>query len=364
MISDWRKKMDLSLPFYFVQLAAYSQDYAEIREAQMVALNLPDVGYAVAIDLGDPKSPTGSIHPRRKQEVGRRLSLSVLGNQYGKDVVTTGPIIQRAFAFSDNTILVQYVPGTAEGLHASGTAACGDCCRISPFEVMDAANGKWSRTDFTIQGAHVELEVDDIKAVAVRYNWEGYPQCAVYNGQGGPDNHAGIAATPFRVNLVTHPGFLALTQETALKESKEALVVDSIKENTVPYDIPEGYEQTKIIDRFTLNAAGLPATFGNWDMISFAAPEDDAPGEYPDAANFIFIPMEVGVGGGVIRYNVQDGTFVVLMQGNGGDKNLDPATPFNPAADEFTRCDAATYTPFNTLLIGEETVGTLKHGVL
>jgi len=42
----------------------------------MAALKLPNVGYAVAIDLGDPKSPFGSIHPRRKQEVGRRLSLS------------------------------------------------------------------------------------------------------------------------------------------------------------------------------------------------------------------------------------------------------------------------------------------------
>jgi len=36
----------------------------------MAALKLPNVGYAVAIDLGDPKSPFGSIHPRRKQEVG------------------------------------------------------------------------------------------------------------------------------------------------------------------------------------------------------------------------------------------------------------------------------------------------------
>jgi hypothetical protein len=84
--------------------------------------------------------------------------------------------------------------------------------------------------------------------------------------------------------LGTQQGFLALTQETALKESKEVLVVDSIKENTVPYDIP---------DRSTLNAAGLPATFRHWDMISFAALEDAALGEYPDAANYIFIPMEV-----------------------------------------------------------------------
>jgi sialate O-acetylesterase len=201
MISDWRKKMDLSLPFYFVQLAAYSQDFAEMREAQMAALDLRDVGYAVAIDLGDPQSPTGSVHSRRKQEVGRRLSLSALGNRYGKDVVTTGPVIRSASSISNTIILVEYVHGTAEGLHASGTAACEDCCRISPFEVLDANNGKWSRADFTIRGTRVELELKDIKAVAVRYNWEGYPQCAVYNGEGGPDDHLGIAATPFRVDI-------------------------------------------------------------------------------------------------------------------------------------------------------------------
>ena len=71
--------MDLpDLSFFFVQLAAYSQDYSLIRDAQMAALKLPKVGYGVAIDLGDPTSPQGSIHPRRKQEVGRRLSLSCL----------------------------------------------------------------------------------------------------------------------------------------------------------------------------------------------------------------------------------------------------------------------------------------------
>ena len=32
----------------------------------MAALKLSNVGYAVAIDLGDPTSPEGSIHLRRK----------------------------------------------------------------------------------------------------------------------------------------------------------------------------------------------------------------------------------------------------------------------------------------------------------
>lgn len=32
----------------------------------MTALKLNKTGYAVAIDIGDPTSPHGSIHPRRK----------------------------------------------------------------------------------------------------------------------------------------------------------------------------------------------------------------------------------------------------------------------------------------------------------
>ena len=77
MITDWRQKFDLpELSFFFVQLAAYTSDYSLIRQAQMAALKLPLVGYGTAIDIGDPTSPEGNIHPRRKQEVGRRLSLS------------------------------------------------------------------------------------------------------------------------------------------------------------------------------------------------------------------------------------------------------------------------------------------------
>ena len=35
--------------------------------------------------------------------------------------------------------------------------------------------------------------------VGVRFDWEGYPQCALYNGAptSGPDDHMGIAAPPF-----------------------------------------------------------------------------------------------------------------------------------------------------------------------
>ena len=68
MIADWRRQFGLpDLSFFYVQLAPYSQDYSRIRLAQGAALQLPKVGFAVALDLGDLTSPSGSIHPRRKQ---------------------------------------------------------------------------------------------------------------------------------------------------------------------------------------------------------------------------------------------------------------------------------------------------------
>jgi hypothetical protein len=94
MIADWRVKMDNpNLTFVFVQLAAYPKhDYSETRNAQMSGAELSDVGYAVALDLGDPASPWDCVHPRRKQEVGRRLALAAIHQRYsegGIDTTTT-----------------------------------------------------------------------------------------------------------------------------------------------------------------------------------------------------------------------------------------------------------------------------------
>eukprot|EP00563_Minutocellus_polymorphus_P017739 CAMPEP_0197720292 /NCGR_PEP_ID=MMETSP1434-20131217/3704_1 /TAXON_ID=265543 /ORGANISM="Minutocellus polymorphus, Strain CCMP3303" /LENGTH=543 /DNA_ID=CAMNT_0043305137 /DNA_START=238 /DNA_END=1869 /DNA_ORIENTATION=+ len=208
MIVDWRRKFDLRLPFYFVQLAAHTTDFSLIREAQMAALKLDDVSYAVAIDIGDPTSPWGAIHPRRKQEVGRRLALAVLGGPlYGRDVITSGPLVRGAIVNKEtSSIIVTFVPGTECHLHANGTAACdeNECCNTSPFEVHSSTKGNWTRADFTVLGnRRVLLSVPEgIIPSEVRYDWEGYPQCAIYNGVGGPDDHHGIAATPFHIAVV------------------------------------------------------------------------------------------------------------------------------------------------------------------
>ena len=102
MIADWRAKMNApNLTFVFVQLAAYPKhDYAETRNAQMTALRLPAVGYAVAVDLGDPASPWDCVHPRRKQEVGRRLALAAIQQRYAADEVSASPVHFRGPVFA------------------------------------------------------------------------------------------------------------------------------------------------------------------------------------------------------------------------------------------------------------------------
>ena len=93
----------------FVQLAAdgnnnqSSTGFPDIRWAQTANYGyvpnerLQNVFMAVAMDLGDPTSPFGSVHPRDKQDVGDRLSRAGMGVVYGdKTAYYQGPIATAA----------------------------------------------------------------------------------------------------------------------------------------------------------------------------------------------------------------------------------------------------------------------------
>jgi sialate O-acetylesterase len=206
MIADWRRKFDLpELSFFYVELAPL-KDYAwsNIRAAQRAASQLPNVGFATTIDLGDPSSPFGGVHSRRKQEVGRRLSLAVRSVQYEErgGLVYTGPSLAGVqftggCCDSGTEIRLSFVPGTADGLHLHQTPECDKCCSEPPFQVLNST-GAWVRVDHGFQrGLDMYLSTRVAPVYGIRYAWESYPQCIMYNGDGGPDDHTGIAAAPF-----------------------------------------------------------------------------------------------------------------------------------------------------------------------
>lgn len=154
MIQDWRAKFGLALPFFFVQVAAYAAGGANwpvLQVAQTAALGLPQVGFATAMDLGDPTSPAGAIHPRDKQSVGARLVRSILALVYGQQLVHTGPQVASfsVDAAAPNAVTIALVPGaSSQGLELRSTEGCdyatGGCCQQNPF-MLGQLGSTWRR---------------------------------------------------------------------------------------------------------------------------------------------------------------------------------------------------------------------------
>lgn len=86
MIEMWRTYFNNPAAFFgFVELEPWigtNPTLAAFRVAQRDSLKLPNVGYAVGTDIGDPTGPFTSIHPRNKKLVGKRLAAAALSIAY------------------------------------------------------------------------------------------------------------------------------------------------------------------------------------------------------------------------------------------------------------------------------------------
>lgn len=190
LIKDWRNVWGQGdFPFLFVQLANFmdvkpqpmEDTWAELREAQTMALELPNTGMAVAIDIGDAKD----IHPKNKQEVGKRLALNALAKVYGKDIPYSGPIYQ-SMKIEESKIRLQFTY-TNEGLKIKGEK------KLNGFAIA-GEDKKFVWAEAKINGDEVIVWNSKIKKpVAVRYAWAANPVCNLYNGTNLP-------ASPFRTD--------------------------------------------------------------------------------------------------------------------------------------------------------------------
>jgi sialate O-acetylesterase len=187
MIKDWRKRWNSDFPFYFVQLANYietgdqASTWAELREAQLQTLHLENTGMAVTIDIGDAID----IHPKNKQEVGRRLALIAQANLYDQKIPYSGPIYG-SYRIEGNTIRIKFN-------HVNGGLRAKNGDSLKGFEIagldhqFHSAEGQIVGNDIVVSCKQVE------HPVAVRYAWADNPICNLYNG-------ANLPASPFRTD--------------------------------------------------------------------------------------------------------------------------------------------------------------------
>lgn len=117
-------------------------------------------------------------------------------------------------------------------------------------------------------------------------------------------------------------------------------------ESSAPFVLSDGLTQSPITNRTALMAKGLPTSLDTWDMSAFDTNSKN-----------VYIPSEATAGAGLFRYNLKTGATKTLMVGDGtGVRTSDPGS-FDPLVGDYSRFDPATWTPWKTVLTGEETTG-------
>ena len=190
LITDWRQRWQQGdCPFLFVQLANYMKtkplptesEWAELREAQTLTLSLPNTGMACIIDIGE----ANDIHPKNKQEVGRRLALIANKMVYKQPLIASGPMY-KDLQKEGSRIRINFT-NTGSGLSTR------DGKEVTGFAIA-GKDKKFYWAKAIIEGDHVILSSDKVaEPVAVRYAWADNPDCNLVNSEKLP-------AIPFRTD--------------------------------------------------------------------------------------------------------------------------------------------------------------------
>jgi sialate O-acetylesterase len=189
MINDWRTRWNSEFSFYIVQLAGFGNGqpvakepglpdtWAELQEAQyLTAITLPRCGLVVTNDIGEEKD----IHPKNKQEVGRRLALWALAHDYGRtNTVFSGPMFKNAVV-EGARVRVQFD-------HVGGGLKTRDGGELKHFQIA-GQDQKWAWAEAKIEGSEVVVSSSAVpNPVGVRYAWAAWPEGAnLINAEGLP----------------------------------------------------------------------------------------------------------------------------------------------------------------------------------
>jgi len=188
LIKGWRKVWNEGeFPFYFVGLAPFRYQaqvsptmLPEVWEAQAAILGaVPHAGMAVIVDIGN----VADIHPRNKQDVGKRLALWALAKDYGKNVEYSGPVY-KSKSIEGNKIRLKFD-------HIGTGLVSRNGKPLTWFEIA-GADKKFVKAKAEIDGETVLVSSEEVAApVAVRFAW---------NQEAEPNlsNKEGLPAWPFR----------------------------------------------------------------------------------------------------------------------------------------------------------------------
>ena len=193
LINGWRSVWNQGdFPFLFVQLAPYkyvkppmtdpNHFLPQVWEAQTKTLAMKNTGMAVTTDITN----LDDIHPRNKQDVGKRLALWALAKTYGKTgLVYSGPLY-KSMKVEGNKIRIEFD-------HVGGGLKSRDGKPLSWFTVA-GKEGEFVEATAEINATTVVISSDKIaEPAAVRFGWNELAEPNLMNAEGLP-------AGPFRTS--------------------------------------------------------------------------------------------------------------------------------------------------------------------
>jgi sialate O-acetylesterase len=186
LVDDWRRAFGQGdFPFFWVQLANYGNaakngHWMKVQEGQVKATTLRGTGVAVINDIGEATD----IHPKNKQDVGRRLALLARHVAYGQyGFVWSGPLYRQSTR-EGNSLRVWF-DHAGSGLKTRGNEP------VKGF-VIAGADNKFVTANAKVDGATVIVSSPEVPdPLAVRYAWD-------YNPDANLVNSAGLPASLFR----------------------------------------------------------------------------------------------------------------------------------------------------------------------
>lgn len=185
LVTSWRALWQDEVPFAWVQLPNYTapgEGWPRVRESMLKTLALPKTGMAITIDIGDAKD----IHPKNKQDVGKRLSFWALGTVYGRSVPAISGPLPAGSSISGGAITVSFK-------HTNGGLKSITGGPLTGFQLAPA-DQQWKPAEAKIVGETVIVSSPEVaQPVAVRYAWRDWPEYSLANG-------AGLPASPFRTD--------------------------------------------------------------------------------------------------------------------------------------------------------------------
>ena len=178
MIEDWREIWGYDFPFYYAQIAPaiYGESYLShnLRDSQRKTLeSTANTGMAILMDIGDKDN----VHAKNKQDVGKRLALLALKNDYNFDIVSSGPLYKGHINYKNYIEIDFDYKGSGLDLKKGGS---------KDFEIA-GSDGVFYDASAKIIGDKLRVSSKSvINPKHVRYGWKNWIVGSLFNKEGLP----------------------------------------------------------------------------------------------------------------------------------------------------------------------------------